>query len=599
MKMNKLDIELLFQQGLRNIPPGITMSLITHESKKYIEKSSLTKIQKEYLIGLSKAMNSAYHYSYSFSTLNIYILSDIFSIEHLINLYHQLFLKQKDNFNFRDYLFNPFTITQVDYPYLINCHYRYEQNLHEASVLDLSAFMKDTFNCLNEWDFGEHKKIVIQLIFLQMLILYRTMRKNKILTAFVSFYAMLFSIEKCDYIELLLLFSPLINQPIDEYMLDFDSSPPFFTIDHLKETLLDHTRMGEQYMIQQVQNYLHPIQKNQAPKMNILLAYQQLQDLKNHSSNIQSKQVLESLDLENNECFINILSLITPFHLRSLEDEINLLNNILENIQNPNENGWLDFSKDELKIKVSYFLTITQWINHQPAQTQEALYIEYQKNIKLTHSMQENEHAYQKLQSLVSQPDKVDILNEQQDSTVKSSSIRKILETIPCIKDPLMKNIYSSYVQTHLDVFSSLTDLNDFYIFLQNKLIEQDLHDIRPPNNLNDLTNNLSYLSALTQNSRDIPLLDTIEPKLIFLRKIHQMMHITHQIKEKPIGYFMYFYYLLLYLFGYKTPNQQALIIYERLQDILNLCLSQGLSDDLTMSLSPFETQPIFKNTLN
>lgn len=322
MKMNNLEIELLFKSGLKEIPPGLRMNTITHHCQNYIQQTPLTTIQKKYLIGLSQALNSAYRNSNSSIFLNIYIASNIFSIEHLINLYHQLFLKQKDDFNFRETVLNIMNENQVAYPYLQKCKYRYQKLIHPASVLDLTLFMKETFNCLNEWDFGNHKRIIIQLIFLQIIVLYRNIRKNKILQAYLTLYEMLIKIDNEHYIDLLLLISPLINKKLDDNILDFDVNPTSFSLDHLKDTLLHHTEIGEQYMIQQVQEYLNPSSKPDTPNIANILEYQQLQDIKYKHSNIISKQLLESLDLENHECLADLLNLMSPFRIRTLENEV-------------------------------------------------------------------------------------------------------------------------------------------------------------------------------------------------------------------------------------------------------------------------------------
>lgn len=650
--MNDLEIELLFRSGFKEIPPGMKMNVITEKCQSYVQQTSLTTIQKEYLSGLSQTMSSAHQYAYSSSFLNIYIVSNLFSIERLINLYHQLFLNQKDNFNFRESVLNIMNENQVEYPYLSIGNYQYQQLIHSASVLDLTLFMKETFNCLDEWDFGNHKRIIIQLIFLQMLILYRTIRKNKILQAYLTLYGMIINIENENYIDLLLLFSPLINKKLDETLLDFDRHPTSFSLDNLKDTLLHHTQMGEQYMIQQVQKYLNPCKTQNSAKhtldLKVLLDYQQLKNIEQKTSNIESKKLLESLDLENDEGLRELLTLITPFHQRNLEDEIILLQNLLNKLNKSNQIWCLDYQKDEMKIKISYLLDMTRWINNQPSPIKEALFLYYQKNIKPEKSLESFQYTYQELQSFgenlemcwirarlssddgesipvilnnICDPNQnnspeemlshlIDLQNSDEGPNEwliepqtlnpplleKISILQNILEILKVIKDSNMRNIYFSYIQTHLDLFSSMSDLNHFLIFLKNKLIDQDLDDIVITTNQDDLENTLNNLKLIFEHSQDLPLIDSINERLIFLTKIYTLMQLADKINQTPLGYLQYFAYLFLSCFGYQTPNYQARVILQQLQDIVHLNITSGQSQHFTDMLAELENHQIFKN---
>lgn len=454
---------------------------------------------------------------------------------------------------------------------------------------------------------------------------------------------MLIKIDNKHYIDLLLLISPLINKKLDDNILDFDVNPTSFSLDHLKDTLLHHTEIGEQYMIQQVQEYLNPSSKPDTPNIANILEYQQLQDIKYKHSNIISKQLLESLDLENHECLADLLNLMSPFRIRTLENEVILLENILEKLKNSNQEWWFDFEKEALQKKISRLLEITSWMNNQSSPTKEALFLYYQKNIKLDHSLQSYESAYQQLQNLCNQADGIwtkarlmshneafysEVINnicnpnqnhtpqimlsnlqklqdldedtlvwldEQQISKEKISIIQQIQEILLCIKDSNMRNIYFSYTQTHLDLFSSMQDLNDFYIFLQNKLVEQDLNDLCFSIEQNDLENKLIYIQAINENACNIPLIDTIKVRLDFLTKIYSLMQVAHKINQTPLDCFQYFLYLFLYFFGYQTPNYHAQVILQVLQDILQIYFQTGLNENLIMNLTEIEKHQIFK----
>ena len=107
----RLEIEHLYQSDMQDIPGTLNMSSLGQECRCLVQKSNLSNQQKEYLLGFSQSLESAYQYSYSLTILSIYLTAQLLSIIHLINLYHQLFLKQNENFDFINDLFNPFDET--------------------------------------------------------------------------------------------------------------------------------------------------------------------------------------------------------------------------------------------------------------------------------------------------------------------------------------------------------------------------------------------------------------------------------------------------------------------------------------------------------
>lgn len=655
-----LEIEHLYQSDMQDIPGTLNMSSLGQECRYLVQKSNLSNQQKEYLLGFSQSLESAYQYSYSFTILSIYLTSITSLIYRLINLYHQLFLQQEEGFDLFTYLFDPFKKTQIHYPYIKDLKYRHQQLFHQTSIIDLKIFVQHTLDSIQEWDFGENRRTIIQIIFLQMLILYRTIRKNKILENFVGWSGILYQLENSNLIDAFFLFSPLIDKTLEELHTDFDDTTTDINIETLKNTLLHHTKIGEQLMIQEVKSFLAPPKEKPIDyhEISCIEAYQQFMDIHLKSSNIDSKKILFSLKLDNHAMIRDLLTLMTPFVQRPLHEEILFLEAFLEEIKKENQSQLLDVNKEELIQRISILIRILNWIRLQNEGVRGSLYLYYQKNIKFINSsqslIQKEKELWgfnKKLQEDFIQPDEYWIMtrltsNEQLKlpcpqvlseicnpsmcldcqsmqtslkrmipltpeilSWLKSNQIspehfqeqiklfKNLLLLVESIKDEKLRNTYFSYLNTHLDIFSSLEHLQDFEVFLKNKLIEQDLDSISLPKNDEELSSLSVYLELIYESSRNIFLLDSIEERITLLRKILLLIEKTKEVSHKKLDFLTRLYHLFLVFFGYQTPIEQVLQLQNHLKTLMSIYFQTGIDETLQKNIKQIENSHLLKQS--
>jgi hypothetical protein len=265
------------------------------------------------------------------------------------------------------------------------------------------------------WELGDQKQLIIKYIFLQMVLLYRTLRQNKIFAAYTNKLKLIVSSQE-QFINLYFLFSPVYEDKPENTILDFDTDGKTLNPKDILEILEKNTAIAEKYLIKKIKEYLGFSKKEEILEaQEVVLAhhgtYEQSQALfksyQDFQNTINKLPILrldmfiqELLDTTPQPLLENILPLITPFSSLSLTKEIALLNALQRQCQAIGDQEVIFiYPKVEWVDKIKILIEILQYIERQPALYQKQLYLFYKRNCKITMKVEELQNFQKNLQS--------------------------------------------------------------------------------------------------------------------------------------------------------------------------------------------------------